>query len=186
MKRLFAAIGMLAALQAQAQTQTDAPRLVRVDAPAAFYSDKEGCPAAGETCRSGTEAAAGDELLITKVDGDWSYAWSKGWVRSAGLVDVAPAAQPAWAGVWKSGATPGSIEIAQQDDTWLVEALKDGAGMRGVLRVEGPAARYDDRNPLMPDFGCRADFLRVGAYLVVRDNGQCGDNTRFDGVYTLR
>lgn len=186
MKRWIAMLGMLAALSAHAQGGQ--VFLMRVDVPAGArletYEDGNGCPERADACRANGSVQAGEELLVTEVRGEWSRAWSKGWVRNAQLSALPVDAQPAWEGRWKGADTAGAIAIARKDDAYGIEAVIDAGRMQGPLRVDGKRARYDEGNPLMPDIGCKADFARLGRYLVVQDNGQCGGTVRFDGVYT--
>lgn len=187
MKRAIAMLGMLVAMSAHAEGGQ--VYLMRVDVPSGTqletYEDGNGCPARADACRGNGSVQPGEELLVTEMRGDWSRAWSKGWVRNAQLTELPVDAHPAWEGSWKGADTAGAIAIVRQGDAYGVEAASDAARMRGLLRVDGKRARYDDGNPLMPDIGCKADFVRIGRYLVVQDNGQCGGKGRFDGVYTL-
>ncbi|MDN4054498.1 hypothetical protein QPK32_15555 [Massilia sp. YIM B02763] len=206
MKQWIAVLGLLAAAQVQAQNEL--PHLARVAAPAGekvdFYENSRGCPEGGDACRNDRRAEPGEELLITGSRDEWRHAWSKGWVRAALLADVPADAQPAWDGIWVATEAPENhparIAIACRaggcrvdgEAKWTNGALPNGerienlGSMQGPLRVDGNRGRFNDGNPLMPDIGCKADFVRLGRYLVVQDNGQCGGyNVRFDAVYTL-
>jgi hypothetical protein len=210
MKRWMAVLGMLAAAHAHARNylRDETPRLMRVAAPSgtqvAFHGDADACRARGDgDCLTGASAAPGEVLLVVGTRGEWRLAWSKGWVRAALLADVPADAQPAWDGTWIAADEPenrpGRIGIACRDGgcsidaqtKWTNGALPNGepienlGSMQGPLHIDGNRGRYDDGNPLMPDIGCKADFLRLGRYLVVQDNGGCGGyNARFDAVYT--
>jgi hypothetical protein len=187
------------------------PRVNFVKSP---YDDEfkaDGCPAATEACRKKSYLVTGDLVLAGRTRGDFtcaSYqtpqanrkpAWTVGWLPSAALKPVAPMAAPArsdWLGTW--------------DQPHATIEIKPG-GLGGRLRIEGTAVyptAHDFHNgaieaEVMPagdaiafledgwfpfetkcDSGCKVRMHRVGPWLVVEDNGDCGGaGVTFTGFY---
>ena len=174
-----------------------------------FFRDMDGCPSAGTQCQSKSYVVPGDELIVAKRHGDWACAWypgkqreTVGWVLAQQLRFVDAEQQPAWEGTWKQYDYPGYINIAFKsghyyvlgNTKWIGAKLADGTrvehlgSLDGELLVQGNTAHLGG-NPSHPDseFDCVADLVRVGRFLIVHDNANCGGlNVRFDGVYTLR
>jgi hypothetical protein len=173
-----------------------------------FFNDMDGCPSHGAECQSKSYVVPGDELIVGKQHGDWSCVWyagktheTVGWVLNRQLRFAEPEAHPNWNGKWKQYAYPGYISIARKADSyfvlgnmkWIGAQLADGSRvehlgeLEGELRVENNrayvGASLTDANDT---YTCGAELLRVGKFLVVHDNAQCGGmNVRFDGVYTM-
>lgn len=161
-----------------------------------FYKDGEGCPEKGASCQTRAFVVAGDRLLVGKNRGAWSCAWypgkrveTAGWVRNGDLtLQVGP--PPAdWGGKWKARNSSGVVNIGGRDGAWTVQGKASsgsGAALRlgelgGELKVQGARARLAGTQGAE----CGADLTRVGDFLIVHDNGQCGGaGVRFDGVYT--
>jgi hypothetical protein len=171
-----------------------------------FYGDNDGCPEKGAECRTKAYVLPGDELLAGKVHGDWTCAWYEGkahetvgWVSNKNLViQQSDAREPDWLGTWKDYNSPGYINIARKGGVYYVQAntrwtgarLPDGSrvehlgDMAGELKVDKNRARFGGQWD-SAGWDCAAEFTRVGSFLVVHDNAQCGGvNVRFDGVYT--
>jgi hypothetical protein len=171
-----------------------------------FSDDHDGCPGKGAQCRKKAYVLPGDELLLGKVSGDWTCAWYQGkaretvgWVPNKNLVIQPPEASGIdWLGTWKAYNHPGYINIASKDGVVYVQAntrwtgakLPDGSrvehlgDMAGELRIDKHRARFGGAWDAA-GWECAAQFTRVGRFLVVHDNAQCGGvNVRFDGVYT--
>ena len=160
-----------------------------------FFKEGDGCPEQGARCQTRAFVLAGDRLLVGKNRGAWSCAWypgkrqeTAGWVRNGDLtIQVAPLPDD-WAGRWKARNSSGTINIAGKDGSWTVQGKASwGSGatqhvgeLGGPLRVQGTHAYLAGAQAT----DCGADFTRVGDFLVVHDNRQCGGaNVRFDGVY---
>lgn len=165
-----------------------------------FHDDMDGCPQKGDACRTKAYVVGGDRLLLGKTHGAWTCAWYEGkkhetvgWVRNENLARQAASVPPDdWAGKWKVYNYPGYVSIARKDGSWYVLGeMTWGAGMSthfgelaGELKVEGAHAHLGG-TPGPEAYDCIADLTRVGDFLVVHDNSQCGGvNVRFDGVYT--
>jgi hypothetical protein len=173
-----------------------------------FYGDTGGCPGKGADCRTKAYVLPGDELLLGKVHGDWTCAWYEGkahetvgWVPNRNLVISQPqpdVSAPDWLGTWKVYNYPGYINIARKGNAyyvrgntrWIGAELPNGSrvehlgDLAGELKIDRNRARLGGQLE-SADGDCAAEFTRVGRFLVVHDNAQCGGaNVRFDGVYT--
>jgi hypothetical protein len=173
--------------------------------------DDPACPADNDTCVQSSYLVPGDLALVGKTHGPYSCVshqsaadrtqrWTVGWLRSATLTPVMRAAAPDvadWIGNWIHAG--GKISISK--------------GRRGALRIRGeqvyPAAQNvhtgiigaeakpahgilqfaDDGsaafNRASDEAGnCLVRMQRIGALLVVEDNGHCGGSmVTFTGFY---
>lgn len=172
-----------------------------------FHGDMDGCPSAGPQCRSARYVVTGDELIVGKQRGDWHCVWyagkeheTVGWVPGRQLQFRETDARPDWRGTWKQYSYPGYINIARRgadyfvlgNMKWIGAQLADGSRVEHFGDLGGKMAMDANHARIHPDtgepgsqYGCAADFVRLGRYLIVHDNAQCGGmNVRFDGVYT--
>jgi hypothetical protein len=181
------------------------PRVNFIKSP---YDDEfkaETCPAATEACRRKAYLVTGDLVLTGKTRGSFtciSYqapterkpAWTVGWLPTAALTQVAPTAAPDekdWIGNWDH--PYGSIEIGGRlkiDGIMVVPTAQDSHN--GAINAEarprnGTIAFLDDGT--LPfetkcEDACRVRMRRVGPWLVVEDNNQCGGaGVSFTGLY---
>lgn len=172
-----------------------------------FFEDLDGCPSRGAECQSKSYVVPGDELIVGKQHDDWSCVWysgktheTVGWVLNRQLQFVEVNENPDWLGKWKQYAYPGYISIARKAEhyyvlgntKWIGGQLADGTRaehlgeLDGELKVEKNFA-YSDSTAFgsNDEYACRAEYVRLGRFLIVHDNSQCGGvNVRFDGVYT--
>lgn len=175
---------------------------VTANAPRLYFSgDMDGCPQQGDSCRAKAYVVAGDRLLLGKTHGEWSCAWYQGkthetvgWVRNRDLrldaeTDEAPVD---WSGKWKQYNYPGYVSIARKGEVWYVlgemrwssEYASHFGEMSGELKIRGRHAHFGG-TPGPQVYDCIADLTRIGDFLIVHDNSECGGaNVRFDGVYT--
>jgi hypothetical protein len=189
---------------------TAKPRVNFVKSPYDDDFKADTCPAATEACRKKSYLVTGDLVLAARTrDGFTCVAfpspagkkpiWTNGWLPSSALTPVAPMAQPSlseWLGTWDQ--PHAGIEIKQ-------------GGIGGRLHIEGIAAFQGARDvhtgdidaQVMPDgdtiaflddgwlpfatkcdSGCRVRMHRVGRWLLVEDNGDCGGaGVTFTGLY---
>jgi hypothetical protein len=168
------------------------------------------CPSQSAACRKKSYLVTGDLVLAARTRGDFTCVafpsptgkkpiWTQGWLPSSALSAVAPMAAPRvsdWLGSWDQ--PHAGIEIKQ-------------GGIGGRLRIEGIAAFQGARDvhtgdidaQVMPDgdtiaflddgwlpfetkcdSGCRVRMHRVGPFLLVEDNGDCGGaGVTFTGLY---
>jgi hypothetical protein len=183
------------------------PGTARVHYVKSHWEDAD-CPSAAEKCRSQAYLVPGDLVLTGRARGEWtciSYQaskaakarWTNGWIPTSRLKAVPrhPAPGPsAWLGRWKTAS--GHIEITSGERGMLAvegEALLQAAQSvhSGVIEAEVKPGRdliafADDGSiPFESEkAGCRVRMQRVGAYLVVEDNGGCGGSmVTFTGLY---
>lgn len=174
-----------------------------------FFDDMEGCPSRGAECQSKSYAVPQDELIVGKQHGDWSCVWysgktheTVGWVLNRQLQFVEVNEHPDWIGKWTQYAYPGYISIARKTEhyyvlgntKWIGAQLADGTRVEhlgeldGALKVETNFAYSGSATSDSNDkYACGAEYVRLGRFLIVHDNSQCGGmNVRFDGVYQRR
>lgn len=167
-----------------------------------FMKDDDGCPQkSAEQCRAGPYVVPGDELLLGKTHGQWTCAWfngkkheTVGWVDNGVLADQPQPQEIDWVGKWKQYNYPGYISIALKGATYYVlgEMIWQGGGrfadhfgqIEGELKVSGNHAHLGGvEKP--ENYDCVADMIRIGRFLIARDNARCGAmNVRFNGIYT--
>ncbi|RBP17512.1 hypothetical protein DFR50_1023 [Roseiarcus fermentans] len=160
------------------------------------------CPSHSDGCRKESFLVAGDLALAGKTSGDFTcvayqspldarQTWTVGWLPSAALAPVAPAPAPSvadWTGDWRHPG--GHVEIADRGGKLSVAGgmtLPTPAGdyQNGEFHARvapGAALAFVDEG----DYGdnCRVRMQRVGAWLMVEDNGGCGGaGVTFTGLY---
>lgn len=128
---------------------------------------------------------------------------SVGWLRSNDLVVqvAAPGAAPVqWVGEWRGLPDGGHISIERNGASLYVSGSAHTGGKRGPAattpassvvaggELDGELQAEQAKGRLINGTGataCMAEFSRLGDYLVVSDNGQCGGATqaRYGGVY---
>lgn len=180
--------------------------LARIKGPgkAYFHSDMDGCPTAGQTCKSKTFVIAGDRVVTGRSQGDFDCVYfpnklggTAGWVEKSHLLHLPVNRAPplaAWVGNWSDSGNP----------------FVGFAIFRGKLRVDGesywPSPNPDPRDrPGGPNMGqigglvsvkgnrayeeeCAISFVLLGDILVAADPGrECdGMNVTFSGIYQRR
>jgi hypothetical protein len=169
-----------------------------------FYKDDKGCPNDENRCRTKAYLVPGDELIINKTVGGWACAWfhgkkheTVGWVKTDRLAFLPNEKddQRNWIGTWKYYSDGGVITIAEKGGSLSVEGSTTWQGgtstagypivhtgeIKGTIKPVNGRARLSDGDG---GLACVVDFVRIGRYLVVHDNGKCGGvNVRFDDVY---
>jgi hypothetical protein len=167
-----------------------------------FSGDEEGCPGPSAKCRQKAYLVPGNEVLTSRMFGDWVCAWYQpasgyetvGWLPAARLAIVEPPARPPlalWLGAWgfhdnslrlSRGPKAGELRVAG-DATWVgVNPANAHVG-----EVSGEAAPAGNVLQVNSEDDCRLTLRLVGSYLVASDNKQCGGvNVTFDGVYRRR
>ena len=164
--------------------------------PVHFFNDDKGCPAS-EACKNKAYIVEGNEVLVSKAEGGWACVWHQGpqhetvgWVAVDTLLPMAePVPAPdAWLGAWKSYGhaitikkREGALLHVSGKATWGTGEAKHYGRVDGALRIQGHHAQTrmgDDQD------ACLVDLTRIGRYLIVSDNKNCGGfNVSFDGVY---
>lgn len=169
-----------------------------------FFDDRGKCPAAGDQCARTAYLVPGNEVLVGGQASGFTCVWYQGakreyvaWVPTKNVaVRQAPAVDSAkdWLGEWTYASN--EIDIVQPK----------GAAPRGALKVESSLLwkggktssgdpvvhtgelsaplRAQGRSATASDEGCELKLLRIGRYLVARDNRQCGGvNVTHNGIY---
>lgn len=164
-----------------------------------FHKQDAGCPADSDHCRKTAYVLTGDSLLVHSIHGAWACATfqgarkeTTGWVKKDRLQqDTSPLPRVQdWSGTWQDPVSDNEVKVVPQKNGLLrvtgTATYGTGASINigeldGSMRPSGRAAELKDGSD---EYACIARFLRVGRYLVVADNGNCGGhNVRFDGVY---
>ncbi len=171
------------------------------------------CPGKSVFCNKGAFLLPGDQVVVSRVDGDRACAEylnpakrpendeTAGWLPLARLAPVSPA--PNWVGRWGDSET--TIIAKQKGDKIRIDAeanLQFGNGEEGgqfAALVDGKQSQVkfgyqsgDDGKPekLLPYQDktipglCQVKMAQLGRYLVVGDNHMCGGiNVSFSRVY---
>jgi hypothetical protein len=186
------------------------PRVNFVKSPYDDDFKAAGCPAATEACRKKNYLVTDDLVLVGKTKGDFtcvSYqspraktqTWTTGWLPGSALTTVMPAPAPTlsdWLGTWEHPG--GGLSIKRGDGGKLkingdqvVPAGRDfnnGAINAQAAPKDGIIAFVDDGSTPFerPNQGdeCRVRLQRIGAWLLVEDNNDCGGaGVSFTGLY---
>lgn len=161
-----------------------------------FYGDDDDCPN-GANCRKKAYVVGGDEILTAGTYGEFVCAWYQpekgsetvGWIRMddvrPGYGDEGPAS---WTGKWVFAENDLTIEsIAEGQLSVKGNAFWKGVGDNiHIGEVDDNGTPSDHTLSLGGEdkYDCRVKMTRIGKYLVVSDNKQCGGvNVSFDGVY---
>ncbi|WP_291688253.1 hypothetical protein [Bradyrhizobium sp.] len=188
------------------QKVTARPRVSFVKSPYDDDFKAETCPASTEACRQKAYLVAGDLVLTGKTLGSFtciSYQekkqmWATGWLPGTALTPVAPMPSPKisdWLGTWSHPG--GGVEITRGaggklhiEGVMLVPAGK--TTNNGVIEAQATpqndtiAFVNDGSVPFenMDEPGCRVRMQRIGPWLLVEDNGDCGGSgVTFSGLY---
>ena len=188
------------------QKVTARPRVNFIKSPYDDDFKAETCPAATEACRRKSYLVTGDLVLTGKTLGAFTciafqmkkQVWVRGWLPSTALTPVAPTASPKlsdWLGSWDHPG--GGVEITRGDGgklhiegVMLVPAGK--ATNNGVIEAQATpqndtiAFVNDGSVPFenMDEQGCRVRMQRIGLWLLVEDNDDCGGSgVTFSGLY---
>lgn len=163
-----------------------------------FQADYAGCPADEPRCLQKAYSVKGDVLVAGHRRGSWTcveypnrLGGTEGWVRSDQIA-AAPAPPPPtagdWAGEWVRDrdasirlTVKGGLVAADGEALWR----SPNPDNVHVGDLAGAARPSGDRLVLKSgDDPCVAALRRLGPYLVVSDNEQCGGaNVTFAGVY---
>ena len=124
--------------------------------------------------------------------------WARGWLPSTALTAVAPMASPKisdWLGTWSHPG--GSVTITRGDGGKLhiegVMLLPVGRDTHNGV-IEAEATPRNDTIAFVNDGsvpfentdeqGCRVRMQRIGPWLLIEDNGDCGGSgVTFSGLY---
>jgi hypothetical protein len=128
------------------------------------------------------------------------HQWSAGWADADKLtpLPLAPVSLTDWTGRWTM---PGGdeVDLKLKDGKLAISGaacwpscdgssrLKYGPNVGELEDAVAPVGNHLISNEGDGDDGCKAEMWRIGAYLLVFDNRQCGGmNVSFTGVYQRR
>lgn len=190
---------------------TASPRVNFVKSPYDDDFKAESCPAATEACRKKSYLVTGDLVLTGRTRGGFtcvSYQSARaktkaigtmGWLPTAALTPVTPTAATSlsdWIGSWeqphggieiKPGGLGGRLQIEGEMVVPTARDFHTGVISAQVMPRNGAIAFLDDG--WLPfetkcDSGCRVRMQRIGPFLLVEDNGDCGGaGVTFTGLY---
>jgi hypothetical protein len=198
------------ALTIRVSKVTASPRVNFVKSPYDDDFKAETCPAETAACRKTSYLVTGDLVLVGKTRGAFSCVtyqsasgrkpiFTAGWLPSAALTPVKPMAEPRtedWLGSWdqhyagieiKRGGIGGRLRIEGEAAFKGALDVHTGVIEAQVMPGKESIAFLDDG--WMPfetqcESGCRVRMQRIGPWLVVVDNGQCGGaGVTFEGFY---
>lgn len=165
-----------------------------------FYKDSDDCPD-GINCREKAYVIAGDEVIVAREYGDYSCVWFQprngsetvGWLKTSDLLSNKTPVKPGranWLGDWRFAGNNIKLIPEKTLGDFLItgNALWKGLGDNvhiGELNFSGtPDKSKLEAGTGSDKYDCRVKMQRLGRYLIVSDNKNCGGvNVTFDGVY---
>jgi hypothetical protein len=183
---------------------TAKPRVNFVKSPYDDDFKADTCPALSDACRRNTYLVTDDLVFVGAVHGAFTcinyqsplakkQVWATGWLPSAALTPVArmsPTKTSDWVGKWfhpggpieiteKAGGklhVAGGITVPTARDFHNGEFAADVTPRDGMLDFTDDGSNYGDE--------CHVQMQRIGAWLMVGDNGGCGGaGVTFQGLY---
>lgn len=166
-----------------------------------FYGDDENCPK-GKNCRQKSYLIPNNEVIVSRTFGNFACSWYQpakgsetvGWIPLDKLEFLEILTIPGmdiWSGKWSF--YDSSIEIAKTGtkDVYKVtgNAFWKGLGdnihigeLDGEAKLAGAKLKYGEEDT--GEYDCKVTMQRVGNFLIVADNMNCGGvNVTFSGVY---
>jgi len=183
-------------------------RLQEVDssaAPVVFLRngvESPGCPSDTPACRTDEQLRTGNRVVVGQVSGSFSCALHAetraqriaGWLPTAILTPVpeTESMRPSdWAGRWRgdsdrtlrvttgrSGVVMLRADVRGPGGDFGVSFVPEGNAARFVVGPDGTARPDQDGEATL----CRMAVQRQGTFLLVQDNGRCGDAS-YTGLY---
>ncbi|MEZ5428091.1 MAG: DUF3298 and DUF4163 domain-containing protein [Pyrinomonadaceae bacterium] len=169
-------------------------------AKAFFYGDDgKDCPG-NARCKTRSYVIPGDEVIVSGTYSGYACSWYQpkkgnetvGWISLDDLSMTETASKPAlgdWVGNWSFAEN--SIEIRSSEKSGFLKitgnAFWKGAGDNiHIGELDDEAAPTGDKLNFggEDEYDCRVRMQRLGRFLIVSDNLQCGGvNVTFSGVY---
>lgn len=166
-----------------------------------FYGDeRDDCPQ-NKNCRLQSYVIPNDEVIVSRTFGDFACVWFQprkgsetvGWIPAANLVYQPEKnfALTDWLGAWSHGTSGIDITPAAAREMLLVKGDSYWQGLGDNVHVSEIEETVAPRENILKigekDEGeddCRVTMRRVGKYMIVADNLNCGGvNVTFSGVY---
>lgn len=171
--------------------------------------DDAACPADKEICRKKVYLVPGDIVLSGRAHGAFtciSYqsfrtrkqSWTTGWLPTSSLTRMEPMSSPKasdWIGSWShpggtisiSGGDGGKLSIEGEHTYPAAQSVHSGVLGAVVEPQQGMIAFVEDGSipfDKAEDGQCMVRMQRVGIWLLVEDNQQCGGSmVTFTGLY---
>jgi hypothetical protein len=171
--------------------------------------DDAACPAEKEPCRKKSFLVPGDVVLTGRAQGAFTCVayqsfhtrkqnWTSGWLPTSALTPVEPMPSPKiadWIGSWShpggtisiSRGKNGSLSIEGEQTHPAAGGAHSGVLGAAVAPMQGVIVFADDGTTPFEkaeDGQCLVRMQRVGAWLLVEDNMQCGGSmVTFTGLY---
>ena len=171
--------------------------------------DDAACPANKETCRKKAYLVPGDVVLTGRAEGAFTCVayqsshsrkqdWTTGWLPTSSLTRIEPMAAPKtadWIGSWShpggnisiSRGQGGKLSIEGEHTFPAAQNVHSGVLGATVAPVQGVIAFAEDGTvpfDKAEEGQCLVRMQRVGLWLLVEDNQQCGGSmVTFTGLY---
>jgi hypothetical protein len=171
--------------------------------------DNAACPAETAACRKKVYLIPGDLVLTGRVQGAFtcvSYQsplarrqdWTNGWLPTTAMAAVAPMSSPKvsdWIGSWVHAGGEiaisirhrGKLKIEGEQIYPAAQSVHNGVLGAEVKPSEGMIAFAEDGSIPFEEAGegqCQVRMQRIGPWLLVEDNQQCGGiMVTFTGLY---
>jgi len=186
------------------------PRINFVKSPYDDDGKAATCPSANDACRKKAYLVGGDLVLVGKTNADFtcvsyqsprakSQTWTFGWLPRTALATVEPMTAPSlsdWLGRWEHPGGGVSITKAaggrlRIEGDQVIPAGRDfhNGSLGATAEPKGGIIAFvdDGTTPFeRPNAGdeCRVRLQRVGPWLLVEDNNDCGGaGVSFTGLY---
>lgn len=167
-----------------------------------FLEDREGCPGAGQACRTRSYLVPGDSVVISSIYNGFACGFfpnatggTAGWLDTRFLLlDRRDTGQPrsAWLGAWQ-GSGGADLRFDAKLDALDVSGTAFWPGPPGTHdyptihfgEIAGPVETTGHTGSYRDADDCAVRFTLLGDFLVASDNRRCGGaNVTFSGVYT--
>jgi hypothetical protein len=183
---------------------TAKPRVNFVKSPYDDDFKAETCPASTDACRRSAYLVTDDLVFAGRAQGGFTcinyqsplakkQVWATGWLPSAALTPVArmsPTRPEDWIGKWfhpggPIDITPGKDGKLHVEGGITVPTARDfhNGGFAADVTPQNDMLDFTDDGSNYGD-GCHVQMQRIGAWLMVGDNGGCGGaGVAFQGLY---
>lgn len=181
-------------------SQTSDFKLAKVKEKINFYGDDDGCPI-GSNCKNKSYLVKNDEVIIGRTYQNFACSWYQsekggetvGWLPLDSLdIKTNKAEKYDWAGDWSYYDNSIKFNPTEKKGNYVVSGNAFWKGVGDNIHIGdigetavAPPYGYLEIGSDGDEYECKAEMRRLGRYLIVSDNRQCGGaNVTFDGVYT--
>jgi hypothetical protein len=177
-------------------------------------ADGKDCPNPSDKCRASSYLVPGDQIALSRTNGafvcaefiDVKGVSHAGWLLASDIVSPSPVALADWTGSWsreeatitiKPASKAGALSINGQATLGALDPDRIKRGSVATGEIEGVAIPSganlsftmgdDGATPPGDQTACKVWMARLGRYLLVSDNFNCGGlNVSFLGVYARK